>query len=198
VAIEDRKVRIEVGYGLEGALTDAETSSIIRNIITPAFKAGNYDQGVSEGVAAILKAAAEDLIVINSTASTTVSEESVMGFMGILYGISVLFQFLASIMARSKSWWLGGIIGGIAALIIGAVASAFIAAIIAGGILVPLGLLIEYLVSKQFKTSKTTGSYPWWIGGKSGFGSSGGSHSSGGFGGFGGGRSGGGGSSGSW
>jgi uncharacterized protein len=67
VAVEDRKVRIEVGYGLEGALTDAETSPIIRNVITPAFKAGSYDQGITEGVDAILKAAAEDLVSMSTS-----------------------------------------------------------------------------------------------------------------------------------
>lgn len=198
VAIEDRKVRIEVGYGLEGALTDAETSSIIRNVITPAFKEGDYDKGITEGVDNILKAAAEDLVAVNSTFSTTDSGEVTMGILGVLYGISVLFQFLVSIMARSKSWWLGGIIGGVAASIIGLVTSTLLAGVIAGGILIPLGLLIDYLISKQFKMSKSTDNYPWWIGGKSGFGGGSSSHSSGGFGGFGGGRSGGGGSSGSW
>lgn len=52
----DRKIRIEVGYGLEGALTDAESSSIIRNTITPSFKSGNYYEGITEGVDAIILA----------------------------------------------------------------------------------------------------------------------------------------------
>src|SRR5205814_1698756 len=44
VAPKDRKLRIEVGYGLEGALTDAVSSRIIRNVITPSFKAGDFDK----------------------------------------------------------------------------------------------------------------------------------------------------------
>jgi uncharacterized protein len=55
VAHEDRKVRIEVGYGLEGALPDALCGRIINNEIIPQFKAGDFDAGVSNGVHAILQ-----------------------------------------------------------------------------------------------------------------------------------------------
>jgi len=53
---EDRKLRIEVGYGLEGVLTDALSKSIILNEIVPSFKNGDYSAGVQSGVAAIMKA----------------------------------------------------------------------------------------------------------------------------------------------
>jgi len=56
VVKNDRKIRIEVGYGLEGVLTDAKSSSIIRNVITPKFKQGNYYQGINDGVDAIIAA----------------------------------------------------------------------------------------------------------------------------------------------
>ena len=55
VAIKDRKVRIEVGYGLEGALTDARSAQIIRNEIVPRFRAGDFASGVMAGVDAILR-----------------------------------------------------------------------------------------------------------------------------------------------
>ncbi|MGE6446269.1 TPM domain-containing protein [Pseudomonas bubulae] len=55
VARDDRKLRIEVGYGLEDRLTDAQASVIINQIITPAFKTGDYNQGISDGVGAILQ-----------------------------------------------------------------------------------------------------------------------------------------------
>ena len=54
VVPKDRKMRIEVGYGLEGTLTDAAAGRIIRNVMTPAFKAGDFDKGVSDGVDAIV------------------------------------------------------------------------------------------------------------------------------------------------
>ena len=53
VALEDRAVRIEVGYGLEERLTDALSGMIIRNQIVPAFKQGDYAGGIQAGVEAI-------------------------------------------------------------------------------------------------------------------------------------------------
>ncbi len=53
---DDRKLRIEVGYGLEGALPDATCDQIIRKEITPFFKTGQYYYGINAGVDAIIKA----------------------------------------------------------------------------------------------------------------------------------------------
>ena len=47
---DDRAVRIEVGYGLEGVLTDAVCAQIIRERITPAFRKGDFDTGVASGI----------------------------------------------------------------------------------------------------------------------------------------------------
>ena len=55
VAMKERKIRIEVGYGLEGVLTDARSAQIIRQDIVPRFRAGDIPGGVTAGVAAILK-----------------------------------------------------------------------------------------------------------------------------------------------
>jgi len=54
IAKNDRKLRIEVGYGLEGSLTDAVSSQIIRKEITPPFKSGKYYEGINKGVDAII------------------------------------------------------------------------------------------------------------------------------------------------
>jgi uncharacterized protein len=56
VAPTERKVRIEVGYGLEGALTDAESAQIIRYAIVPAFKRGDLYGGIVGGLDGIMKA----------------------------------------------------------------------------------------------------------------------------------------------
>ncbi|MFA5804783.1 MAG: TPM domain-containing protein [Melioribacteraceae bacterium] len=56
VAKDDRKMRIEVGYGLEGTLPDALANSIIRNEVRPYFKQGNYYSGIAAGINAILLA----------------------------------------------------------------------------------------------------------------------------------------------
>ena len=54
VVPRERRLRIEVGYGLEGKLTDAQTSRIIRNTIVPHFKAGDIAGGITEGLKAIV------------------------------------------------------------------------------------------------------------------------------------------------
>ena len=56
VFIQDRKMFLQVGYGLEGALPDALCKRIIEDEIKPGFKAGNYDAGLTAGVSAILAA----------------------------------------------------------------------------------------------------------------------------------------------
>lgn len=53
VAPNDRKVRIEVGYGLEGILTDALSATIIHDDILPSFREGHYERGITLGVGAI-------------------------------------------------------------------------------------------------------------------------------------------------
>ena len=55
VSRDDRQLRIEVGYGLEGVLTDAQSWVIINQVILPKFKAGNFSQGISDGVAAMIQ-----------------------------------------------------------------------------------------------------------------------------------------------
>jgi uncharacterized protein len=76
IAPKDRKLRIEVGYGLEGTLTDAAASRIIRNVITPQFKAGDFDKGVSDGVDAII-----GVLTGKPVAETTPAETESVGFL---------------------------------------------------------------------------------------------------------------------
>src|SRR5204863_472307 len=54
VFIADRKMRIEVGYGLEGSLTDAKANWIISTVIKPEFQHGDFDRGINNGVDAML------------------------------------------------------------------------------------------------------------------------------------------------
>lgn len=59
-AMQDRKMRIEVGYGLEGAIPDAVAGHIRRNVITPYFKAGNPGRGIVLGMAAVSQEIAQE------------------------------------------------------------------------------------------------------------------------------------------
>ena len=62
----DRELRIEVGYGLEGLLTDAKSGLIIRNIITPHFRNGDYGTGIVEGIKNMVGVATEDAQLISA------------------------------------------------------------------------------------------------------------------------------------
>src|SRR5438874_13444657 len=55
VAKDDRKLRIEVGYGLEGALTDVTAKRIIDEVITPKFRSGDFAGGITDGVNRMLR-----------------------------------------------------------------------------------------------------------------------------------------------
>ena len=178
VSINDRKLRIEVGYGLEGVLTDLKSSQIIRDIITPEFKNNNYFAGIQKGIEAIISVISGDTSVLPPEKPTITLSENLIGFI-------VFFGYLIFvIIARTKSWWLGGVIGAMLGIWFGTITSVAIFAII--------GLIIDYVLSKL-------GQNPVFIHtlnaiSRSSSRGSGGSS----FGGFGGGRSGGGGSSGSW
>lgn len=187
VASQDRKMRIEVGYGLEGALTDIETKGIQDGIVRPAFQQGDFDAGIRAGVTAIQRGLAGELVTPNERRyPPSEADLETYLFLGI-----ILLSWLGSILGRSKSWWAGGIVGGVG----GGIAWAFTQWLYWLPIAAILGLIFDYFVSKNYRQSDHGGLPAWWAGGGWGgwdrFGG-------GGFGGFGGGSSGGGGSSSSW
>jgi uncharacterized protein len=93
IAVNDRKVRIEVGYGLEGVLTDALSSQIIRNEIAPYFRQGNYEDGIAAGVQAINKAINGEYKADRKTSTRTQGRGSVLPVF-----IVFLFIFLMIIL----------------------------------------------------------------------------------------------------
>lgn len=197
VVKDDRKMRIEVGDGLQGDLTDARASRIIRSVMAPAFKQEDYAGGLSGAITSIQKAVSKQADPALSASSSSSSTGAWDLFLTALVFAAFLFSWVSSMLARSKSWWAGGIIGliiGTALLIIFSWALwAFVAAL---GVTLG-GFLFDYLVSKNYASHKEKGTLPsWWAGGGSIGG--GGWSSGGGGGGFGGGGFSGGGSSGSW
>lgn len=68
VAPNERAARIEVGYGLEGTLTDALTSVIVREDMLPAFREGDFARGITQGAEAIMQAAADPATARSRTA----------------------------------------------------------------------------------------------------------------------------------
>lgn len=190
IARDDRKLRIEVGYGLHGYFGGIMAGRVINDVITPRFKEGNFDAGVTDGVAAILAHLAkspEDAIAIEEAAQAAEQQRSRSdgGFpFGVLIWLAFLFFFFILPMlagrrrrrkyrASGKGPWgdRGRDLGDTARdIILWEVGSAIARGLINGG-------------------GRGGGSD--WGGGGGGFGG-------GGFGGFGGGSSGGGGASGGW
>lgn len=77
VAPNERKVRIEVGYGLEGTLTDATTKLIIENSILPRFKTGDFTGGIKRGVADIIQVLNGDAKELQSQGAAQSSSENI-------------------------------------------------------------------------------------------------------------------------
>jgi uncharacterized protein len=192
LAITDRKVRIEVGYGLEGALPDSVVDSIIRTKMVPALKSEDYDAAARDAATTIISAIAGEY---DAPAATDDGDWIVPV---IFFGLFVL-QWGAAVLGRTKEWWPGGALGFVGSSAVAAFdpfgfSLLTYALIIAG--LTAFGAFFDYVVSNTYQHDvRHDYDHPWWIGGGHG-GSFGGS--SGGFGGFGGGSSGGGGASGSW
>lgn len=90
VAKDDRKMRIEVGYGLEGALPDAMASSILRNEVRPYFKQGDYFAGVSAGIQSIIKATKGEYKADKKSVKETAKSFSIIFIIAIFIIISLI------------------------------------------------------------------------------------------------------------
>jgi uncharacterized protein len=194
VAKDDRRVRIETGYGLEGAIPDAIANRVIQEYLAPRFRAGDYAGGIADATATLVK------LIDGEALPEPVSTHRVSGEGG--KGGGVLFAAFAAFIVATivrgmfsrapsgiRGLFTGGAAGGVALLL-----SSLLAV---GGIAAVLGLLYGLM------SVSTRGGYArhrdWggWGGGGGGFGGGGGGFGGGGWGG-GGGMSGGGGASGSW
>ena len=99
IAKQDHTIRIEVGYGLEGMLTDAVTSQIIRREIVPYFKADNYFGGIVTGVDAIMRAAAGEYHADNKGKRAPAASAGLVT----LFIIFVIFVLMPIISSRRRS-----------------------------------------------------------------------------------------------
>jgi len=190
VAPNDRVARIETGYGMEGIIPDIIANNIIQNEMLPSFRAGNYPEGITKATDAVIG-------IINKTVDPSIysnsktKSNSGIGFEAIIFFVFLVINVFGHALSKTKSWWLGGVIGAV----IGVIVSLFVGFLFYGlGAIIILaiaGLIFDFIVSK-IGPKGPGGHGGFWIGG-SGHGGGGG-----GFGGFGGGMSGGGGASGRW
>lgn len=190
VVKNDRKIRIEVGRGLEGTLTDLMSGRIIRNEISPAFKQGNFDLGIARGVAAMMATVRGEY-----KAEQTDLRHGKKGAPPIL--TLLLFVLVASVFLGGISRVLGGVAGAVGLPAAALVSFSGISALLLG-VLAVVGFLAGLFIAFLFSSGGRGG----FMGGPPFFGGYGG----GGFGGFGGGGGfsggggsfGGGGASGDW
>lgn len=199
IARDDRQMRFNVGYGLEGVMNDAKAGRIIREAVAPAFRDGDYNGGVRMGIERLIAELSGEAIPVVERKSQSRWSGNFLEFI-LEVGIFVIFGLFGTLghfLGKTKSWWLGGVLGGV----IGLIAAFWIASMIISGVVVVvltlLGLLLDRSLSKGYAAHHAGGHRPWWWGGGS-YGGGGGSFGGGSFGGFGGGSSGGGGASGSW
>jgi len=111
VAIDDHEMRIEVGQGLEGVLTDAVSSRIIRNEMAPAFRRSDYNAGVVAGVNNIIKAIGEEYTTRDSDGHVNddIIIRIVVGlFIFIILGVFTTIFFF--IDGRGGWWMYAGLI----------------------------------------------------------------------------------------
>jgi len=191
IAKNDRKIRIEVGYGLEGSLTDLMAGRIIRNVIVPNFKAGNFDQGVIDGVQAMISVVRGEYQASDKGPGGGQRQREGTAGLGGLFAF-IFFISMLGRLRRPLGIAAGGILAPIAASLFFNLSSMWLLLSIPIGLLA--GLILSFLGSPLVfghghHHHRHTGG--WWSGG------GGGGFSTGGFGGGGGGF-GGGGASGGW
>ena len=129
VAKQDRKLRIEVGYGLEGALNDATAKRIVSEAIAPRFKDGDFYAGIDAGIDAMIKVVGgEPLPPPKATSSGAGIDLETLLFVGFVL-VFVVGGVLRAIFGR----FLGaGVIGVVAGIIAALLVSSLLLGVLAG------------------------------------------------------------------
>lgn len=183
IAMDEHKTRFEVGYGLEGTMTDLLTSKIQEQYLAPKFKSGDYAGGVTDTVSQVSGILRGDLSVEQFQSVTDgyenpntapvsfwskFSNDFFPFFIYFIFPPAIFFfQFLVYSLARSKSYWLGGaIFGGIGltltqlffAIFSTASATSYFklgTVALVSIISTSIGLMIDYRLSKKGTSEKT-------------------------------------------
>ncbi|MDR7134925.1 uncharacterized protein J2X06_002134 [Lysobacter niastensis] len=193
VAKDDRRVRIEVGYGLEGAIPDATSARVIQEYMVPKFRAGDYAGGISDATGVLVKLI--DGEPLPAPMADHRSERRGRGGGNWVFALFVAFivaQVARGIFSRAPSLVRGVIAGGAA----GAIAWLVSSMVLVGGIGALIGFFMSLATVPTGRYARDRGWGGW--GGGGGFGGGGFGGGGGGGWGGGGGMSGGGGASGSW
>jgi uncharacterized protein len=114
VFVQDHKMRIATGYGLEGAMPDALCKRILDDEITPRFRQGDYDGGLSAGVTAMMAAAKGEYKGTGTTVADSGAHHSseIMFIIWVVLVIIVFASFLRGRMVYGGASWMIGSGGG--------------------------------------------------------------------------------------
>jgi uncharacterized protein len=194
VARDDRKMRIEVGYGLEHQLTDAQSGRILRNVLRPHFQNGDFDGGIEEAVNVMIATLeGADVIPPDETGSQDELPFRI-GMFGFFLAVISVFAMSALFSKGFGSWFLYIFLWPFFLLFPSILVHPFVGAVMLGGWVV-LFPVLKFLLGRTKVGKRWVKKHPGWGNWTSG--SGGGGFSGGGFSG-GGGSFGGGGSSGGW
>jgi uncharacterized protein len=133
VALNDRRVRIEVGYGLEGALPDARANRIIQEAIVPSFKRGDFYGGINDGVDRVMRVIEGEPLPepeVSPPASAVPGLMTLLPFLFIfvLVGGAILRRLFGRVGGAVAT---GGLVGGLTWLLVSALGVAIVAGIVA-------------------------------------------------------------------
>ena len=147
VAKDDRKSRIEVGYGLEGVLTDVTSRRILAETVAPFFRNNQFAQGINAGVDQIIAVVTKGEPLADAPAAQAPQRKSGGGisFDMILIVLFVVVPVLGGILRRIFGKAIGstvgaGVVGGAAFFVAGSLAIALIAAVVAFIVMITFGM----------------------------------------------------------
>ena len=113
VVVNDRKMRFEVGYGLEPVLTDALTSVIISDVVAPEFRRGDYAGGIYAGMQTAMRAAGGEITL--SETSRRPKKEKKGNLVGLIIFLIIMFIVFRGNRRGGRGggiWFIGGPFGG--------------------------------------------------------------------------------------
>lgn len=194
VAKDDRRARVEVGYGLEGAIPDATAARVIQEYLLPRFRAGDFDGGVTESTAALVRLVDGEMLPPPMVETRARPQQGPLGgetWVFALFAALIAAQVLRGVLGRVPGVIRGPLIG----LACGVLAWLVSAKVLLAGFGLIIGLVVGSVARRAGRFSRNAG-FGGFGGGMGGWGGGGGMGGGGWSGG--GGMSGGGGASGSW
>lgn len=175
IAKQDRKLRIEVGYGLEGALNDATAKRIISETITPRFKQGDFYGGIDAGLNALIKVIGGEALPAAKRDSRAKRADVDDNFETLLFAGFFLVFVVGGILRSIFGRFLGaGIVGGAAGVIASLILSSMLVAVVLGVV----AFIVSLFVGRSGGGGWSSGGASW--GGGGGFSGGGGSFGGGG------------------